>query len=207
MIQLVNDCQAVIQKGGDSQKVVELTNWMIAGHDSTGYSLSNALILLAKHPQVQEKLRQETKGVDNPHLTDYFQWVIKEANRLVPVAALGSIRVTGRNYTTQDGCIIPKGAICFLAQHHGNRNPAVCEEPDLFRPERWENPTQAMLQQHMPFSLGNRDCPGQAVAMAEINSALPLPLSKRSFELEDEGELDFFLALKCIGARLRAVKI
>lgn len=190
----------------ESQKITELTDWLIAGHDTTGYSLSNSLVMLAKYPHVQEKLRQATMDVEKPHLTPYFKCVLKEVMRMIPVAALGSVRVVGREFTSGD-YIIPKGALCFLSQYHAGRNPEVYDQPNEFRPERWENPTKRMLTQHAPFSLGNRNCPGQRLAMAEINSTLPRLLQNFKFELEDEGKLDFFLTFKFLGAKLRAIQI
>jgi cytochrome P450 len=206
LIKLVNENKTI--EHDEEQKLVELTNWVIAGHDTTGYSLSNLLVLLSKNPSAQEKLRKATQGQKkDPHLTAYFQNVIKEGSRLIPVAALGSVREAHRDFTTKDGFTIPKGAWCFMTQYHGNRNPSIFEKPDDFCPERWEDPTKAMLDQLAPFSVGPRSCPGRSLAMAEINSTLPRLLEGYSFEVVEEGELDFFLTLKVLGARLKATKL
>lgn len=208
LIKLVNENPALVSD--DEQKVCELVNWAIAGHDTTGYSLTNMLILLAKNPKVQEKLRQETKvtveGDTPPQQVDYFRHVIQETSRMVPVAPfLG--RCIHRDFHTKDGRVLPKGSFCFLGIYHANHDPTIFEQPDEFRPERWENPSHAMLDQHFPFAVGPRSCPGQSLAMAEIFSTMPRLLQKYSFEIVDEGALDFFLTFKIRGARLKVTKL
>ena len=40
----------------DDQKVSEMLTYIVAGHDTTGFSLSTALVLLAQRPQVAQKV-------------------------------------------------------------------------------------------------------------------------------------------------------
>jgi len=74
----------------------------------------------------------------------------------------------------------------------------------MFRPERWEDADKSMREAFMVFSLGNRNCIGQSLAMAQIYSTISKLLANYSFEVEDEGELDYFLTLKYVGCRLKA---
>lgn len=55
------------------------------GRDSTGYALSNVIHVLARRPDIYEKLREEVSSVDGQSLTfeslksmKYTQWVINE---------------------------------------------------------------------------------------------------------------------------------
>ena len=52
-----------------------------------------------------------------------------------------------------------------------------------------------------------RNCIGQSLTMAEMNSVLPRLLSRYKFHTETQGELDYFLTLKYAGARLRVSRI
>jgi cytochrome P450 len=54
----------------------------------------------------------------------------------------------------------------------------------------------------MPFSMGNRNCVGQSLAMAELESVLPYILSRFEIQLIEEGEPDFFLTLKVANAKI-----
>ena len=207
LIKILNDSQAVAT---EKQRKAEIKDWLVAGHDTTGYSLSSILVLLAKYPAVQSKLRRALTNADyeyNPQECDYFRHVVKECMRVMPVAAGGSGRVTGKDYLTADGKMIRQGSTCFFNQYLMNHNPNVYDEPDEFRPERWESPTEAMKTAMAPFALGSRACPGQSLATAEINSLLPRILAKYSFDLVDEGKKQYFLTLKFKGARVKATKL
>jgi cytochrome P450 len=205
LIKLVNDNPAC---GDDNHlKTAELLGWITAGHDTTGYTLSNLLVLLAMHPNIQDKLRTAIKGQADPATVDYYKYVVKEASRLVPTAPMGSIRTTGRDFVVDAQTIIPKGAVVFLQQYVGNHSAAIFPSPEAFLPERWENPTLAMNEQMYPFSLGPRNCPGQALAVSEINATLPRLICAYRFELEEAGEMEFFLTLKYRGARIKPVKL
>jgi cytochrome P450 len=63
--------------------------------------------------------------------------------------------------------------VCYLPQVLTNYDSQLYEDPDYFRPERSESPTKEMAEAYIsPFLIGARNCPGQALAIAEINSAL-----------------------------------
>ncbi|CAB9506670.1 methylcoclaurine 3'-hydroxylase isozyme 1 [Seminavis robusta] len=202
LIQVIDE---VTPDDDDDLKVAEIIGQLIAGHETTGYSISNMSILLTKNPSVQEKLRKEMQQSDaNP----YYQHVIKETMRMVPVAAITSTRLTGREFVCpDDGTVIPKGAVCFLNQYEAGRDPVVYPNPEEFSPERWEDPTEAMKTNHFPFSSGYRQCPGQRLALANLNRILPQVLRSYSLELEDEGHLSNFVTYKYVGARIKARKL
>eukprot|EP00558_Chaetoceros_sp_UNC1202_P013406 CAMPEP_0197252112 /NCGR_PEP_ID=MMETSP1429-20130617/59974_1 /TAXON_ID=49237 /ORGANISM="Chaetoceros sp., Strain UNC1202" /LENGTH=72 /DNA_ID=CAMNT_0042714393 /DNA_START=12 /DNA_END=227 /DNA_ORIENTATION=- len=70
--------------------------------------MANTLVLLAKHPEISDKLRQDLLAMDakstSLHKSEYLRYVIEESKRLLPVAATGVFRKTGRAFTfTQDG--------------------------------------------------------------------------------------------------------
>jgi cytochrome P450 family 4 len=95
----------------------------IAGHDTTGYSLSWILVEVARHQLVQEKVFQELQSIvpaDAKHVDldslaqlTYLDQVIKEGMRLWPVVGLGSSREASRDIE-YNGMIIPKGSILTI---------------------------------------------------------------------------------------------
>mmetsp|Transcript_24919 Transcript_24919/g.59169 ORF Transcript_24919/g.59169 Transcript_24919/m.59169 type:complete len:418 (-) Transcript_24919:608-1861(-) len=193
----------------EHQRQSEVLDWLVAGHDTTGFSLANLSVLVAKHHNVQDKLRQELAKTQSSQDCDYFKKVVKETLRVVPTAAGGSIRVTGRDFhVKQTGEVVPKGTVCFTNQYLMNHNPSVYG-PDVaeFIPERWDVPTEEMKLAMAPFSVGTRNCPGQSLAMAEINNTFPRLLSKFNLELVEEGSLTYFLTLKYEGSKILAKKL
>jgi cytochrome P450 len=162
------------------------------------------MILLTKHPQYAKKLREELAKSKSPADCEYLKFVLKESSRILPVGVLGSIRLAGRDFDAGKGEIIPTGATIFMPQIAPNRNEDVFEDPETFNPDRWYNATPEMKNSLLTFSLGVRNCVGQALATAELDSILPRIVSEYDFEIEEEGSLEFFLTLKHVGTKLRA---
>lgn len=187
----------------DDQKIAELFLWAFAGFDTTGVTLSTMLILLAMYPRVQEKLRESIKDSKEPHKQVYFQHVVKEAFRYAPVSALGSFRQTGRDHYCEH-YKVPKGAVCIVSPYVACHNRSVFSDSGSFRPERWENATPEMQANFLPFAAGSRDCPGQRLAMSEIDLALPLLIQQFSFTVAQKGTLECASVLAHIGYRLVA---
>lgn len=118
--------------------------------------MSTTLILLAKHPAVSHKLREELKSLEasNWPRSQYLRNVITESQRLLPVVATGSVRVTGRDIKCKDGpMIIPKGSVCTFPQIILHRNEEIFKDAECFRPERWDtdSDTEMMRQALLPF--------------------------------------------------------
>ncbi len=126
----------------DWEKVVEINVWMLAGYDTTGYTLANVVVLLAKHPRVAKKLQQELSSMepDQRSKSKYLRCVINEAQRVLPITASGSARVTGRDFefhdTSHNGKIyIPRGCNVVLPFLVSHRSPSIFKDPDEFYPE------------------------------------------------------------------------
>ena len=95
---------------------------LVAGHDTTAYSLAWTLKELAKKPEEQSNLRAHLLVTPKEERNDLkaLHNAIKERLRLHPVAAMGGIRtctqdIVAENYT-KDGksLVIPKGSRIFL---------------------------------------------------------------------------------------------
>eukprot|EP00523_Entomoneis_sp_CCMP467_P018550 CAMPEP_0168811638 /NCGR_PEP_ID=MMETSP0726-20121227/4228_1 /TAXON_ID=265536 /ORGANISM="Amphiprora sp., Strain CCMP467" /LENGTH=504 /DNA_ID=CAMNT_0008863707 /DNA_START=99 /DNA_END=1613 /DNA_ORIENTATION=+ len=177
-------------------KIDELMFFTIAGFETTGTTASNMLVLLAKHPAVANKLRNElsnTSTLLEAKSNTYLQWVMKEALRVMP-AGQDRVRKPNRDVAVKGtDCIIPKGSICVLPQILCSRNHTIFESPDSFIPERWENPTKEMIESVTPFGIGKRSCLGRALALAEMEVIIPFII--QNFHLSvasDEGAFDVF---------------
>mmetsp|Transcript_11311 Transcript_11311/g.23156 ORF Transcript_11311/g.23156 Transcript_11311/m.23156 type:complete len:521 (-) Transcript_11311:25-1587(-) len=203
-------------------RISEVVTFLIAGHDTTGYTLSNALTLLAQNPQIAKKLQSELRQQSSPKQwsnVPYFQYVLQEVHRFFPVAAMGSLRYLDQdlviplppNNPSIDGdeaagevMVIPKQSNIFMPLLLIHRNEHVYDNPNIFDPSRWAQATPAMKQSLMPFSVGMRNCIGQSLANAEIQAVLPRLIHDYDFEIQQEGTPDNFLTLKFTGTRLRA---
>jgi len=192
----------------DRARAGQIMEFLLAGHDTTGYSISWILLELARNPDEQKRLRSSLSSVSPEEWSksDVLRRVIKEGMRLFPVAATGSIRVIGKDMMTTKKELLPKGSICFLSFMLLFRNPEVFENPNSFQPSRWENPTKEMTDSFTPFSLGKQNCIGQSLANAEMHYVVARIISEFDLFVEEEGSVAHFLTLKPVGVKLRAEK-
>lgn len=195
----------------DKERISDILATVIAGHETTGFTLGSTLMLLAKHPKVAEKLRDELLSMDpskRSSRSGYLSKVVRESKRILPVIPIGTWRITGRDFSFKEGSIIiPKGTTCLLPIIVAHNHVETFKDPDNFRPERWEQEDDSMHAAMMSYALGNRDCIGQALAIAEIYSVLPMLLAEYKFDIEEEGKLESFLTLHYTGARLKPTRI
>jgi cytochrome P450/NADPH-cytochrome P450 reductase len=101
----------------DEGRCADMLIFLIAGHDTTSFTIAWTLIELSRNPQVVYSLRQELDRVNhNPEQEftvsqlgemDYLLAVLKESMRLNPVAATGPGRRYDHDITVGD-YVIPK---------------------------------------------------------------------------------------------------
>jgi cytochrome P450 len=192
----------------DNHRIQEMLIFVAAGFDTTGYTLSTTLILMAKHPEIASKVRQAQSQMESPatQVSEYLACVIKESRRFLSVGALVSSRQFERAVTLGD-YEIPAGATLLMPQMLSHRDESVYGDPDVFRPERWIDAAPQIEESLISFAAGPRNCIGQPLAIAELESVLPKLLSTYEFTLEEPGRLEYFLTLKYKGCRLKASKV
>jgi cytochrome P450 len=159
----------------DRQVRDEVMTLFMAGHETTAAALSWTWYLLAQHPDVDARLADELRAVlgqrpptaaDLPRLR-YTELVVTESMRLYPPAyAMGRLNTVP---TEVRGQPLEPGTVVILPTYVVQRDPRWFEEPEAFRPERWDdervkrNPRYA----YFPFGGGPRQCIGNGFAMME----------------------------------------
>lgn len=149
-----------------------------AGFDTTSRGLTWALMLLAKHQDIQEKLFQQVSTVlqgRNPTFTDvkdlwYATNIFKECLRLYsPVQQI--LKKCTKEFTINDHVIMPDSMVLvnIYSLHH---DETIWPKPFDFIPERYESEIPSTTW--IPFSEGNRDCLGRQVALIEATLALSM---------------------------------
>ncbi|MEM9926517.1 MAG: cytochrome P450 [Cyanobacteria bacterium P01_D01_bin.50] len=173
----------------DKQLRDEMATLIFAGHETTANTLAWTWMLLSQYPETQAKLQQEVKQVlgDRPaQITDipalsYTRMVIKESMRLYPVVWLITADTSREceigNYKVPAGCGV------FASQWVMHRWERYFEEPELFKPERWEGDLEKQLPPgvYTPFGGGPRTCIGKNFALME--SVLLLATIAQKFEI------------------------
>jgi cytochrome P450 len=193
----------------DNERAADVTTLLIAGHDTTAYTIAWIVKELAKNPKEQEKLRDSLQSTEteNWHQLDALKNVIKEGMRLHPVAGGGLGRIIGRDFITDDNFLLKKGSFISIPLYMQFHDHNVYKDPDLFIPSRWDNPTTEMDDSFVPFAVGARNCVGLSLANAIINTIIPTICSQFELKLENEGHMVQFLTVKTINTMVKAKKI
>lgn len=175
----------------DQQLRDECMTMFIAGHETTALALSWSWYELAQQPAAVARLQEELGRVlngrlptlnDLPQLT-YTASVINEAMRLRPPAwaisreALSDVEIGGH--------VIPKGSEVVMSQFAMHHDPRFFDDPEQFKPERWENDFAKSLPKYayFPFGGGPRMCIGQQFALMEAILMLATVAQKFAFDL------------------------
>ena len=160
----------------DQEILDEVDTFMFEGHDTTTSGMCWTLYCLAKHPEHQDKVREEVRNVlmgrdwleyDDLKELKYTQWCIKEAMRLYPPVFLISRQATGN--LELDGHQIPEGLAVNINIRTIHRDPDTWENPDEYDPLRF-HPSNVEGRHpfaYIPFSGGQRNCIGQNFALNE----------------------------------------
>ncbi|MCY1074258.1 cytochrome P450 [Archangium lansingense] len=128
---------------------------LVAGNETTTNLIGNMMALLADRPELWRRAREDRSLVDP---------IIEEVLRYEsPVQRFP--RVTAKPVKIGD-VEIGAGEIVDIVYGAANRDPAVFEDPDSFRPER---PTNS---QHLGFGLGTHFCLGAPLARLEARITL-----------------------------------
>ncbi|XP_061400141.1 cytochrome P450 4d8-like [Musca vetustissima] len=177
----------------------EVDTFMFEGHDTTATALSCTLYLLARHPEVQEKLLDEIHNVfgkDNLkpfslmslNELKYMECVIKESLRLfppVPIIAREIKEDFRYKHSKLGEGVIPAGTELVIGIYKMSRDAFTFENPTQFTPERHMKPLGKSFD-YLPFSAGPRNCIGQKFAMYEMKVTLAHII--REYELLPLGE-------------------
>lgn len=154
-----------------AEMVDQVATFFLAGHETSASALAWALWLLAAAPDWQDRVATEAAA-----LTPDFaaagrlkaaRAVFREAMRLYPPVTM-FVREAARPERFRDRAV-PKGAQIVLSPWHLHRHERLWHAPDAFDPARWETPNGRACARtaYIPFSAGQRVCPGAGFAMLE----------------------------------------
>mmetsp|Transcript_6766 Transcript_6766/g.9877 ORF Transcript_6766/g.9877 Transcript_6766/m.9877 type:complete len:141 (+) Transcript_6766:1177-1599(+) len=134
--------------------------------------------------------------------------------RLNSTAALGSLRQIAKEIVvpatkTMPSLVLPEGSVCVTPFYCIHRDADVFhEKPDEFIPSRWENnaanggDNADMIAAFLPFSIGRRNCVGQALANAELHVTIAELIRRYEFTVQDPGFTDYYVTLKIVNCMM-----
>lgn len=169
-----------------------------AGYETTTQALTWTWYLLAKHPEIENKLHAEISDVlggrtptfeDLPRLK-YTLMVFQEAMRLYP-----PVWAMSRSAIEADeigGYRVPANSEILLVPYVTHRHPEYWERPEEFYPEHFRAEKVAARPRfaYFPFGGGPRQCIGNSFALMEGQLIIAAVAQKYRLRLVDERPIE-----------------
>lgn len=160
----------------DRQLRDEIYTLYLAGYETTANTLGIIWALLARRPDLQQRLFEEMERVGGKDALSYqhvealglFEAVVKETLRMYPVVRAMSHHVN-RTFRV-GGYNVSPGHLVWVVPGVTQRDSRWFKEPNDFRPERWLDGSTEGIPRFawFPFGGGPRVCLGQRLAFTEM---------------------------------------
>ncbi|CAH2245834.1 cytochrome P450 2K1-like [Pelobates cultripes] len=154
-----------------------IRNLFAAGMDTTATTLRWGLLLMLKHPDIQEKVQDEISQVigftqpryDHRLQMPYTNAVIHEIQRFANIVPMNLPHETTKDVNFK-GYFIPKGITIVPLLYSVLRDKTQFAEPEKFNPNHFLDASGNFVKKDafMPFSAGRRVCAGENLARMEL---------------------------------------
>jgi len=179
-------------------------NFLIAGRDTTATLLTWTSYLLAKHPEVTEKLMEEIRSLKGEDPTyekvknfTYLDYVIKESLRIfAPVPGVSRWPVK-RDVLPGDNTVVTPDTRLKYMIYNMHRSPKCWDDPLVFKPERWAKQKDIIKHsyQYLPFHGGPMSCIGRKMAEWEAKTLLVQLLQHYTFGIDSNAKYSPYLGI------------
>ncbi len=155
-----------------------LTDFFLAGTESTSTTLTWGMLYMILHPDIQTKVQDEldkvTGGSRLPNLGDrastpYTEATIHEIQRLADIIPVAFSHCLNDDVELA-GYFLPKGTVIMPNLSGVHKNPATFPDPEKFDPSRYID-KDGKFQPHpkiIPFGIGKRKCLGEPLARMSL---------------------------------------
>lgn len=185
-----------------------IVNFMVAGRDTTSYVLTNALSMVAEHPEIEAQLVKESreklaKGAEYFALNEVKNWpfadaIFNESLRMYPPVSF-DLKFAMQPDVLPSGMKIRKGAMVGVSNFALGRDPHYFEVPDEFKPNRWLREVDGKLTcdriEEYKFPIfwgGHRICLGKEMARHEAKIFLGIIFERIKLKSAKPKRLAFF---------------
>ena len=195
----------------DTERAADLIMNYLGSIHTVRFSLAAAFEELAQNSHEQTKLVKSGKALgrnQDVSKSAALRMIVKETSRLFPVATKEGIeRVIEKDFTSDDGCLIPAKSLISIPFFLAMSDPRTFENPNSWNLSRWVYATEEMNLVFQPFGAGANSCLGVAVANAAINNVIARICSQHKLELVEEGTVEFNVSVKLIKTMIKVTKL
>jgi cytochrome P450 len=176
-------CRAESEEGArftDADVIDHMVFLMMEAHDTTTSTLTSMTYELARHPDWQERLRDESRALaktqidfDDVDRLEGLTWVMKETlRRYPPLPVIPRVALQDFEW---GGYMVKSGSMVVASPIHTHHMPEWWPEPERFDPERF-TPARAEDEKHthswVPFGGGAHLCIGYRFAEVQVKSIM-----------------------------------
>lgn len=164
----------------DDHVIMTINDAFIAGSEGPSSNFIWIIYFLVKFPDMQARIQKELDEVLGNYrapkwcdrqIFPYLEAFINECMRIASVMPLALPHQTTAD-TTIGSYQIPQNTTVILNMYAIHRDPETWEKPDEFKPERFLNQDGTlnpdMSSKIIAYGIGQRACPGEALARMEI---------------------------------------
>ncbi|KAF5701364.1 trichodiene oxygenase cytochrome P450 [Fusarium mundagurra] len=192
---------------GEKEMGAEAVDLLVAGSDTTAYTLAVGITQIGKNSRVKDRLVKalDARAINAESLpslleleqTEYLNATVREAVRFAMATPGRLPRTVPSNAPplVVDGQVIPPGSVIGMSAYTMNFSKELWgEDARAFNPDRWLGAGGKALDANMcSFSKGLRTCIGQNLAYAEMHYILAYLFRKYDVDLVDkEAEMEVF---------------
>ncbi|KAK2784537.1 hypothetical protein FQN52_008958 [Onygenales sp. PD_12] len=187
----------------------EMLDHLIAGHETSGITMTYLMYELSKQPLLQVRLREELRTLSpqinypptseclaSPKSIDalpFLDATLRETLRLYAAAPAPQPRITpfsSKPIDIEGYGDIPGGVKVASSAYVLHRNENIYPQPEQWIPERWmsSDPTEIaqMKRWFFPFGSGGRMCLGSNFALQDMKLAIAAIYSNYTTEIVDD---------------------
>jgi len=169
--------------------------FLVAGFDTTANTLTASCYILARHPEIQEKIYDlimdkidQYGDVCHELIQDvpYVDQFMNEVLRMHPPVT--QLERQCNKEVTYDSIHIPKGMFVTVSTYALHYSEEYYPDPETFNPDRWSPENKANMDPHayLPFGMGPRNCVAMRFALEELKLVLCSLVRKfRFFPVEE----------------------
>ncbi len=172
----------------------QLSTMYLAGFHTTSVALAWLMFAVARHPDVQRRLREEVHlvcggappGMRHIGELNYTQMVVKESLRLYPA----SWELFARR-SVQDaelsGYRVPANSLVLIMPIVTHRDPRFFSDPLEFDPLRFSETREQEIPAFawIPFGAGPHSCIGKSMALMQMSQILAMVMQKFELKLDE----------------------
>jgi len=199
LIERLLDISAKGKPLNPDQLVDFVSNFIIAGRDTTASTLTWALYNIISFPNTKEKLLEDIKRVREAYPGDLWSqlknmvyveaWIWESMRFYAPVTNIRKCNTSTTKIELTDGSVIPKNSAVLIRVQASSWNPNIWKNPREFRPERHIKDGKLSIkppEEFPTFNGGKRLCLGKRMAIMNAKLMFTELITRFEFKLSSD---------------------